>query len=98
MIIAAAIIGVFYTVGRDTWQAHENYYEGAFCIIASLIITVMGAGLLRIGRLQEKCAREACESSGSTYYGKVGTKSAETLYGEVRHVYFAIHNHLTGRN
>lgn len=54
MVIAAAIIGVFYTVGRDAWQAHEYYYEGAFCIFASLIITIMGAALLRIGRLQDK--------------------------------------------
>lgn len=54
MIAAGAIIGVFYTVGRDAWQAHEYDYEGAFCLFASVIITFMGAGLLRIGRMQEK--------------------------------------------
>lgn len=54
MVIAGAIIGTFYTVGRDAWQAHEYYYEGAFCLFASLVITIMGVALLRIGSLQEK--------------------------------------------
>lgn len=54
MIIAAALIGVFYGVGRDSWQAHEYYYEGAFSLFASIIITIMGVALLRIGRMQEK--------------------------------------------
>lgn len=54
MIIAAVIIGVFYTVGHDAWQAHEYDYEGAFSLIASVIITIMGVALLRIGRLQDK--------------------------------------------
>ena len=54
MVVAAAIIGVFYTVGSETWDQNENYYEGAFCLFAAVIITVMGAALLRIGRMQEK--------------------------------------------
>ena len=54
MVVAAALIGVFYTVGSNSWEQHENYYEGAFCLFASLIITVMGAALLRIGKMQTK--------------------------------------------
>ena len=54
LAIAGAIIGVYYTVGRDAWAAHEYYYEGSFCILAAVIITLMGFALLRIGRLQEK--------------------------------------------
>ena len=54
MIIAAALIGVFYTVGSNAWEKNEGYYEGAFCLVASLIITVMGAALLRIGKMQDK--------------------------------------------
>lgn len=54
LIIAGALIGVFYTVGVNAWSKGEMYYEGAFCIVASIIITVMGAGLLRVGKLQEK--------------------------------------------
>lgn len=54
MIVAGAIIGTFYTVGHDAWQAHEYYYEGAFCLFASLVISIMGVALLRIGTLQDK--------------------------------------------
>lgn len=48
------MIGVFYRVGRDAWSSSEGYYEGAFCLVASVIITVMGAALLRVGKMQAK--------------------------------------------
>ncbi|TEA17709.1 High affinity iron permease ftrA [Colletotrichum sidae] len=54
LIVAGVIIGVFYGVGKDSWQAHEYYYEGAFALFASLIITLMGVALLRVGKLQDK--------------------------------------------
>ncbi|KAI8670962.1 hypothetical protein NCS57_00569700 [Fusarium keratoplasticum] len=54
MIVAAALIGVFYTVGSNSWEKHEYYYEGAFSLFASLIISVMGAALLRVGKMQAK--------------------------------------------
>ncbi|KAL6871198.1 iron permease FTR1/Fip1/EfeU [Trichoderma novae-zelandiae] len=54
MIIAAALIGVFYTVGSNAWDKSEQYYEGAFSLVASVIITLMGAALLRIGKMQDK--------------------------------------------
>lgn len=54
MVISAVIITLFYTVGKDSWGMRENYYEGAFALLASLIITVMGAALLRIGKMQQK--------------------------------------------
>ncbi|EQL01573.1 Iron permease FTR1 [Ophiocordyceps sinensis CO18] len=54
MVVAGAIIGVFYTVRLNSWEANENYYEGAFCLLASVIITIMGAALLRIGKMQDK--------------------------------------------
>ncbi|KAF7556995.1 hypothetical protein G7Z17_g995 [Cylindrodendrum hubeiense] len=54
MIISAALIGVFYTVGSNSWDKNEYYYEGAFSLFAAVIITVMGAALLRIGKMQDK--------------------------------------------
>lgn len=72
MIIAGALIGVFYTVGTNSWEKNENYYEGAFALFASIIITIMGAALLRIGKMQDKWrvklakALEAPLSAGST--------------------------------
>lgn len=52
--IAAIIIAIFYTVGSDHWSTSEENYEGAFALVASLIISVVGAALLRIGRMQDK--------------------------------------------
>ncbi|KAI1360053.1 iron permease FTR1/Fip1/EfeU [Xylaria arbuscula] len=54
LIVAAGIIGTFYTVGRNAWDSNEYYYEGAFALFASLIISVVGVALLRVGKMQEK--------------------------------------------
>ncbi|KEZ46533.1 Plasma membrane iron permease [Scedosporium apiospermum] len=54
MTIAAGIIGIFYGFGKDAWQDQEYYYEGIFSLISSVVITVMGVALLRVGRMQEK--------------------------------------------
>lgn len=54
LIVAAAVIGTFYTVGVNNWDTSELYYEGAFALFASLIITVVGAALLRVSKMQDK--------------------------------------------
>ncbi|KAI7788770.1 iron permease FTR1 family protein [Diaporthe eres] len=54
LVVAAAVIGTFYTVGVNNWETSELYYEGAFALFAAIIITVVGAALLRISKMQEK--------------------------------------------
>jgi high-affinity iron transporter len=54
IIICAGVIGTFYTAGRNSFEAAENIWEGVFGIIASIIITLMGAALLRVSKLQDK--------------------------------------------
>lgn len=54
MIIAGAFIGIFYTVGRNHWAPTEHYWEGTFALLASLIISIMGAALLRVSKMQAK--------------------------------------------
>lgn len=54
LVVAAGLIGTFYTAGKNTWESHEYDYEGAFAILAAVIITVVGAALLRVGKMQEK--------------------------------------------
>lgn len=54
MIVAAALIGVFYTVGSNSWAKNEYYYEGTFSLFAAIIISIMGAALLRVGKMQAK--------------------------------------------
>jgi high-affinity iron transporter len=54
LIVGAAVIGTFYTLGANKWDGGELVYEGAFALVACVIITVVGAALLRIGKMQEK--------------------------------------------
>ncbi|CAA9960899.1 Fe transporter permease 1 [Pyrenophora teres f. maculata] len=54
LIICAGVIGTFYTAGRNTFESAEHIWEGVFALIASIIITVMGAALLRVSKLQDK--------------------------------------------
>lgn len=48
------MIAAFYTAGSNVWETKEYTYEGAFALIASVIISVVGAALLRVGKMQEK--------------------------------------------
>ena len=52
--IGAGMIGAFYRFGVDRWAESEEVWEGVFAIIAAVIISVMGAALLRISKLQDK--------------------------------------------
>ncbi|KAH6851254.1 iron permease FTR1/Fip1/EfeU [Chaetomium sp. MPI-CAGE-AT-0009] len=54
LIVAAALIAVFYTAGANAWEASELRFEGAFSLVACVIISVVGAALLRVGRVREK--------------------------------------------
>lgn len=48
------MIGGFYGLGTNTFSSTEDIWEGILGIIASLIITIMGAALLRVSKLQDK--------------------------------------------
>ncbi|KAJ2160102.1 high-affinity iron permease [Coemansia sp. RSA 552] len=54
LVIGAIFIGVFYALSDDLWSKAENLWEGIFCLIATVMITAMGVGLLRSGRMQDK--------------------------------------------
>ncbi|KAI1826941.1 iron permease FTR1/Fip1/EfeU [Xylaria intraflava] len=54
LIVAGGIIGAFYTLGHDAWDNNEDSYEGAFALVAAIIISFVGVALLRVGKLQEK--------------------------------------------
>jgi high-affinity iron transporter len=48
------MIGVFYRLGQDKWANTEYYWEGSFGLLATVIITILGAALLRVSKMQEK--------------------------------------------
>jgi high-affinity iron transporter len=41
-------------VGANAFESAENIWEGVFALVASVIITIMGAALLRVSKLQDK--------------------------------------------
>jgi high-affinity iron transporter len=53
-ILGAAFIATFYTVGNNIWSKSEDLWEGIFCIIATVLISVMGIAMLRINKMKEK--------------------------------------------
>ena len=54
LIIGAGMIGAFYGYGKDTFAGTEDIWEGIFSLIATIIISIVGAALLRVSKLQDK--------------------------------------------
>ena len=54
VVIGCGLIGAFYGLRKDRWSNIELIWEGAFSLLAALIISIMGAALLRVSKLQTK--------------------------------------------
>ncbi|GES98674.1 plasma membrane iron permease [Rhizophagus clarus] len=54
LIIGATFIAVFYTVAKNLWEDSEPAWEGSFCLIASIIITVMALSMLKVNQWRAK--------------------------------------------
>lgn len=54
LIIGCAFIGAFYSLKNDIWARSEDIWEGVFCIIATVLISLMGIAMLRINKMKEK--------------------------------------------
>ncbi|SGZ56488.1 CIC11C00000005490 [Sungouiella intermedia] len=54
LILGGAFIGAFYSLGKDIWSKSEDLWEGIFCIIATVLISLMGLAMLRINKMKEK--------------------------------------------
>lgn len=48
------MIGAFYGLGRNTWEQTEHIWEGVFALMAVVIISLMGAAILRVSKMQDK--------------------------------------------
>lgn len=78
IIIGGGLIGAFYGIGKDLWSGTEDIWEGSFSLLAAIIITIMGAALLRVSKLQSKWRvklAKALEAKDSTKKrGSLGTR------------------------
>ena len=88
LVIGSAIIAIFYRFQSDLFSQYEYIWEGVFGIVASAIITVMGAALLRISKMRDKWrvkiaaaleANNADDNSGSQGLRFLGEKYAMFL-------------------
>lgn len=52
-IIGLIFIVFFYFVEKDLWLYTERLWEGVFSLLLSVIITIMGVGLLRINKVMK---------------------------------------------
>lgn len=48
------MIGAFYGLGTDHFAQTEAIWEGVFALVASIIISLVGAALLRVSKMQDK--------------------------------------------
>lgn len=70
------MIGAFYAFGKDHFKNTEDIWEGVFSLVASVIITIMGAALLRVSKLQEKWRIKLAQSleSKDRVHRTIGTR------------------------
>lgn len=54
VVIGAGLIGAFYGFGRNHFAGTDDIWSGAFGLLATIIISIVGAALLRVGKLQDK--------------------------------------------
>ncbi|CAH02720.1 high-affinity iron permease FTR1 [Kluyveromyces lactis] len=54
MAIGGGFIGAYYRYENDIFGSAEDLWEGVFCIIATLMISVMGIAMLRVNKMQAK--------------------------------------------
>ncbi|CUS22672.1 LAQU0S06e03378g1_1 [Lachancea quebecensis] len=54
LAIGGGFIGAYYSLQNDIFGNAEDLWEGVFCMIATIMISVMGIAMLRINKMQAK--------------------------------------------
>lgn len=76
------MIGVFYKLGQNAWAKTEYYWEGSFAIVATVIISILGAALLRVSKMQEKWRVKLAKSLEERPVTAEGKKAAFKRWAE----------------
>jgi high-affinity iron transporter len=53
LIVGGGMIGAFYGLDSAAFSKSEYIWEGVFALLATIIITLMGAALLRVNKMKE---------------------------------------------
>ncbi|CAG8765501.1 13855_t:CDS:2, partial [Acaulospora morrowiae] len=67
--IGAVFITIFYTLARNLWEESEPIWEGTLSLIASVVITVMSVGMLRVAHWRKKW-EDKLRGATESYLGK----------------------------
>ncbi|SCU90804.1 LADA_0F06502g1_1 [Lachancea dasiensis] len=54
LAIGGGFIGAYYSLQNDIFGSAEDLWEGIFCMIATVMISIMGIAMLRVNKLQAK--------------------------------------------
>lgn len=54
LAIGGGFIGAYYSLQNDIFGSAEDLWEGIFCMIATVMISIMGIAMLRINKMQAK--------------------------------------------
>lgn len=86
-IVGAMIIFAFYHYGKDLWSQTEHYWEGTFSIVASIVISIMGMGILRVHKMRSKWISKFSNIiEGSDYIDRaIELRESTTSYTSIRH-------------
>lgn len=72
LCVGGGMIGAFYGLNKDVFTGSEDIWEGIFGFIASIIISIMGAGLLRVSKLQDKWRDKLAQALEEKEKTKIG--------------------------
>jgi len=73
--IGATFIAIWFTKASDLWKKSEAIWEGTFSLIASILIFVMGIGMLKLNRAKAKWRiklEHAFDGQGNRGEGRTG--------------------------
>lgn len=74
LCIGAGFIGAYYGLKKDVFGKTEDLWEGVFCLIATVMISIMGLAMLRLNKMQAKwrvkIARSLVQTPAYTVDGK----------------------------
>ncbi|CAG8738940.1 iron permease FTR1 family-domain-containing protein [Gigaspora rosea] len=54
LLLGGVFIAVFYTVAKNLWEESEDAWEGAFSLIATVVITLMALTMIRVQHWKTK--------------------------------------------
>ncbi|KAK9466829.1 iron permease FTR1 family-domain-containing protein [Lipomyces arxii] len=83
LFLGSGCILAWYLLGEDVWAASEDIWEGVFCLIAGIIISLMGQAMLRLSKMKDKwrvkIAKALAKHEGKQTVGSFSSRYAMAI-------------------